>query len=282
MIWGLRPGEIGWVALLGPPDSAPKVRRLLPGGWPVETVWSPGELCHGIARSNVLVFAPGGAGPAAATERLRLLNELRDSSELPPVVMYLDPESLLQLRAPISDLKPTRLTLDPSERDQLSSATAEAALSPAFGRVASLARACCADPALRRALAAVITGREPGSSPAASWDGGRSDFVRWVGQLPGIAGCSLSHLERAARDAGLELRSVLRANTAFQAAVHFGRGQGCCVAPRLGFPSGDALCVCLRRTYGVPLEELRIRTLEELAKPLAEALGFDPGRLRAG
>jgi hypothetical protein len=54
------------------------------------------------------------------------------------------------------------------------------------------------------------------------------------------------------------------------------------VAHRLGFPSEEALCVFLRRTYGVPIRELRSRTLEDLAKPLAEALGLDPGRVRAG
>lgn len=77
-------------------------------------------------------------------------------------------------------------------------------------------------------------------------------------------------------------RSVLRANTAFQAAVRFDRGQGCCVAHRLGFPSEKALCVFLRRTYGVPIREIQSRTLEDLAKPLAEAVGLDPGRLCAG
>ncbi len=120
---------------------------------------------------------------------------------------------------------------------------------------------------LKRVVATAITSWPPPT--------GRAGFPSEVARdLVAMSAWGQRDLERFAKEAGVRLDYMARANLCLHLFVYLNQISLKALYPRFGVSSAAALRKRIARTYDQTLPTLRQRPLIELAAPLLDALGF--------
>jgi len=246
--WNLRPGEMGTLVLVGSSRKLEPLRRRLPSEWPTLRLDDPAQLDFSLAGASlVCIFASEVEGAEGKEKRLRVEKRAREARI--PVVLFaaaVEPIGVLGLL----DSRSVRLILRKEVGDrELARQLRETARRPVFDHVIEeTQRRLSHHRHLTAALRHVI-GQVPPSTPRAVERAARGEvvFVRTVKNTARLIGVSRSFLTKRARAAGLELRTVLKANTLLHGAAIFVPDASDRVSYRLGYQSPEGWRVLARR-----------------------------------